>query len=516
VVELLCCSGADVEAADRAGDAPLALAAAHGKRAAVDALAAAGARPGRKNESGWSALHHAAASGQARAPPRPAPRSTPTCGAHFPDRSGRAGLPRGVHARRPSSEKAGATVAPGARRAADAMGRAAQVEAIEALVAEHALDIEAADSAAQRPLHLAVVRAHPRAAARLLALGADPNAPSALGLRALHLAARANARDAVPLLLGAGADPEARDDEGWSALHWACAADALEAAAALVAAGASAAAEDADGVRPLEVGTARVQFALFHALQPAPALWQPPVPHSFLPMPPDMGLGGSGMGMGAGVGAGDGGAPGGSQGAVPWQVGFLQGGAGGGNAGAAGYGFGGASSSGMAGAAAMRAVGAGVGMALQRARVGMGPPHHGMAGGAGGFAGADGFGIGGAGGAGLPGWDARMLGHGGAGGFMPHEGGGFVQAVGGMGAADGAGMNGARYGVQGASGGGERDGGMGGGQGTGGWAVAPVAAGLPGYGPPGAGVEGSWTGPGAEDLGNSGLRASVQGGEVIA
>jgi hypothetical protein len=29
-------------------------------------------------------------------------------------------------------------------------------------------------------------------------------------------------------------------------------------------------------------------------------------------------------------------------------------------------------------------------------------------------------------------------------------------------------------------------------------------------------VEGSWTGPGAEDLGNSGLRASVQGGEVIA
>jgi len=39
VVELLSTSGADVEAGDRAGDGPLALAAAHGKSAAIEVRA---------------------------------------------------------------------------------------------------------------------------------------------------------------------------------------------------------------------------------------------------------------------------------------------------------------------------------------------------------------------------------------------------------------------------------------------------------------------------------------------
>ena len=113
------------------------------------------------------------------------------------------------------------------------------VDVLQALV-EHTGDVDAVNAqSGQTPLMEACDQGNPRAAERLLELGADIHARDNAGLTAIIIAARAGHVGLLPLLLGAGANPnEVWYEQTKSVLVVAIEAGLLEAVALLVEAGA--------------------------------------------------------------------------------------------------------------------------------------------------------------------------------------------------------------------------------------------------------------------------------------
>lgn len=121
--------------------------------------------------------------------------------------------------------------------------------AIEALLEARA-DVRVRDQNGEPPLHRAVELQDRQLVARLLELGAEPNAAGLAGRTALHLGGWGPA-PVLQALLAAGADVSARTLEGWSPLHSAATARDLTSLTALLATGADVNARDNDGETPL-------------------------------------------------------------------------------------------------------------------------------------------------------------------------------------------------------------------------------------------------------------------------
>jgi len=111
----------------------------------------------------------------------------------------------------------------------------------------HAQDIPPVD-AEQTPLHWAAEHGQYTIAQRLIANGADVNAPDQFGRTPLHAAVRYS--EMVVILLDAGADPNAVDIFGRTPLHLAL--PFPDSVSLLLGAGASVTARDFLGDTPLE------------------------------------------------------------------------------------------------------------------------------------------------------------------------------------------------------------------------------------------------------------------------
>ena len=101
------------------------------------------------------------------------------------------------------------------------------------------------------PLMLAVRNDQAENALLLLQKGADPNARTKKGVSPLMLAAGYAPTDVVETLLAKGADLSARDGDGWTPLLWALRYQRRESARMLVARGADVQAADDEGWTPL-------------------------------------------------------------------------------------------------------------------------------------------------------------------------------------------------------------------------------------------------------------------------
>ena len=120
---------------------------------------------------------------------------------------------------------------------------------IEALLGAGA-DVRVRDRNGELPLHRAVDLQDLRLVARLLELGADPNAAGLAGRTALHIAGWGPA-PVMQELLAAGADVSARTVDGWSPLHSAAMARGVASLTPLLASGADVNASDDGGATPL-------------------------------------------------------------------------------------------------------------------------------------------------------------------------------------------------------------------------------------------------------------------------
>jgi uncharacterized protein len=96
-----------------------------------------------------------------------------------------------------------------------------------------------ADCRAPRALLAAAIDGHPEIVRKLLALGADINAVSGLGVSALAIAAANGHLEVIRLLLDAGADPEIYSEFNGAALHQAIEASRADAAMLLIERGAN-------------------------------------------------------------------------------------------------------------------------------------------------------------------------------------------------------------------------------------------------------------------------------------
>jgi len=114
-----------------------------------------------------------------------------------------------------------------------------EVAALERALAADASLPRARSADGFTALHLAAFFGGARAAARLLAAGADPGAVAAMNqVQPLHSAAAGGHHEIARLLLEAGADPSARQQGGFTPLHAAGQAGDAELARLLLTAGA--------------------------------------------------------------------------------------------------------------------------------------------------------------------------------------------------------------------------------------------------------------------------------------
>lgn len=269
-IEACVAEGANPNAPNDNGFAPLHYAAREGLHEAVAALLKAWANPNATNSHGWTALHYAAHSDhhdamrellEARADP------------NLPNVRGRTPLHVAVIAT--ASTGRTETITTLLRFGADPnaskggwtplhfAARDGHVNAIPVLLKASARpDVPTPDFGAT-PLHVLARfmdgRRRPEAISLLVAAGADPEARDVDGRTPLHLAASRAFPDVVRALLSAdvGADPNARDREGWTPLllvsaRTTASTEDAEVIAALLAAGADPNVSGQGGKTPLD------------------------------------------------------------------------------------------------------------------------------------------------------------------------------------------------------------------------------------------------------------------------
>lgn len=225
VLDYLLGLGEGVIDADQRGQA-LSRGAKAGRLDSVKRLLGAGAVVDWRDTQGFTALHHAASSGH-----RSVVETLLNAGAL---------VDAGVEPR------AGGSPVSGVRPGHTALALAAQQKWMG--VMELLLARGAKPSAESGALEAAVLRGWDEGAARLLAAGADPNAPEVL-----VWAARQADVGLVKRLLAAGADPNQTDSrEGRTALSFAAARGEVVMVEALLAAGASILAGDQNGYTPMD------------------------------------------------------------------------------------------------------------------------------------------------------------------------------------------------------------------------------------------------------------------------
>jgi len=94
-------------------------------------------------------------------------------------------------------------------------------EAIASLLIDNGASIDAQDKDGQTPLHWTAIRGQEDVAQLLIDKGADMNAQDESGRTPLHYAATNSREDVVQLLIDKGADINAKDKTGLTPLHWA-------------------------------------------------------------------------------------------------------------------------------------------------------------------------------------------------------------------------------------------------------------------------------------------------------
>lgn len=130
------------------------------------------------------------------------------------------------------------------------------IAAVQALVTEAMVDVNAPTPAGESCLHIALRRCLPSMLELLLRLGADPRLASEerCGRQSpLHLAVELDQGAAIGLLLAFGADPNVTDAQGQAPLHVAARMGHVTSARMLIAHGANVAAEDGLGRTPLRL-----------------------------------------------------------------------------------------------------------------------------------------------------------------------------------------------------------------------------------------------------------------------
>jgi len=215
-----------------------------------------------RDSMGLTALHHAAASGDAALAASLLERGADANAAVISDEplsSEWGNTPLHLAARRGRVEvirvllDRGADVnARGAFGATPLHQAAAQPDAARALLEAGAL-VDAADNRGRTPAHWAALDESAGTLKLLLAAGAGANARDRDGATPLHIAAGADNGEAVAALLAHGAAADATDFLGATPLHAAAAQRSGRSVRRLIAGGAPIAARDALGLTPLHV-----------------------------------------------------------------------------------------------------------------------------------------------------------------------------------------------------------------------------------------------------------------------
>jgi hypothetical protein len=137
---------------------------------------------------------------------------------------------------------------------------------VDRLLAEGA-DPNAPDELGLPPFHLAILRRQTVTASQLLEHGVSVDARDGCGFTALHLAAGDGMRDMVEFLLARGADANASEAEGYTPLHAAAEAGRVEVVALLLRRGARVNARRTTGETPLTEAASRGHAAVADLLR---------------------------------------------------------------------------------------------------------------------------------------------------------------------------------------------------------------------------------------------------------
>ena len=220
IVRLLLQAGADPNAPNDAGLAPLHTGAGNRNPMVVSHLLDAGADLYGRDNNGYTALHWAAAqSGNGRVIKVLLDRGADP---FAESNDGRTPLHSALSYRADQSVVS-AMLEAGAREYLSPLQLSAlegDTMAVNRLLAD-GVDPDETDRYGWGPLHFAVPLAGREVVSGLLAAGADPEARTVSGATALHLAASQAPVSVVSALLRAGSDPDARDERAETPLHYA-------------------------------------------------------------------------------------------------------------------------------------------------------------------------------------------------------------------------------------------------------------------------------------------------------
>lgn len=265
--------GLDLDAPNRQGLTPMHVAAQSGNSMAIHALAACGARLDPMNRQGLSPLMVAAHLNQANAV-----TALIACGAdtelastaHSARAAHWAALENAadaIHALGAAGANLNARASKGATPLHMAAGRGRE-EAIRAL-AQLECDLEARtepEGFELTAIGFSALHGQPGSIRTLATLGAQVDAPGAMGRTPIHFAVLKNNRATIDALHQAGCNLDAQDNQGDTALHIAAHKDALQAAAALIDAGANLNLRNRNGSRPVDIAGNASHPLMFHGL----------------------------------------------------------------------------------------------------------------------------------------------------------------------------------------------------------------------------------------------------------
>jgi ankyrin repeat protein/beta-lactamase regulating signal transducer with metallopeptidase domain/Tol biopolymer transport system component len=228
MVEVLVTKGADVSLTAERNYSLLHFAVWYGDLDTVRLLVDHGAKPNIKDQSGWTALRHAAVRGKREL-------------VEF-------FVNKGVDL--------------SALQVAVCVGDMARVRTL----VEQGANVDAQDELGWTPLYWATCLGRTEVAKLLVADGASVQVAANDGTTPLLRAVQAGDRELVELILSKGADAKAKDKGGWTALHSAVGTGHQEIAELLIAKGADVNAKTSGGQTPLDVAFLRNQPALVKML----------------------------------------------------------------------------------------------------------------------------------------------------------------------------------------------------------------------------------------------------------